>query len=383
MVRRDEAGGLTPTRQNGSMPRPLRVAYTLEQCWHDVPGGTARSALEVARRLLDRDDVELFPVAGRHRNPPDAPYVPPTGTRALPLARPFLYETWNRWSWPKVERSTGEIDVCHSTLAIPAATDAPHVVTVHDIAFVHTPDRFTGHGARVMRTGLERCRAADLLLVPSAATRADLIAEGFDADRVRIVPWGVTGAAAGPGEIERVRRRYDLPERFVLFVGTLEPRKNLERLIAANAVSSARLPLVVAGPAGWGELADPGEAARRIGFVPDADLFGLYSAATVFAYPSLEEGFGLPVAEAMASGTPVVTSRGSATEEVAGGAAVLVDPRDVASIASGIDRAIAESATLIEAGSVRAAELAWDTTVDATVEAYRDAAAIATDRRTA
>lgn len=356
------------------VPDRLRVAYTLEQCWHPVPGGTAVAALEVARRLAGRDDIELIGVAGRHRRAPALPYVPPVPVRQLPIARPWLYEAWNRLERPRVEVATGPVDVCHSTTAIPAATLRPHVVTVHDVAFLATPERFTRHGARVMRAGLERCRSADLLLCPSAATRDDLVDHGFDGDRIRVVPWGVTPIDVGADSVERVRRRYGLPERFVLFVGTVEPRKNLARLAAAVAGLDERMPLVVAGAAGWGGApADSGADVRFVGFVPDGDLPPLYAAASVFAYPSLQEGFGLPIAEAMAAGVPVVTSRGGATEEVAGGAAVLVDPTDADAIADGIATALSAAAQWIARGRARAATLSWDITVERTMAAYRDA----------
>ncbi len=353
------------------MPDPLRVAYTLEQCWHPVPGGTAVATLEVERGLRARGDIDVVGVAGRHRRPPDPSFRPAVAPRSLPWARPWLYETWNRFEQPRVERVTGPIDVVHSTIAIPAATGSPHVVTVHDVAFVHTPERFTRHGARVMRRGLERCRGCDLVLCPSASTAGDLEALGFDRARIRIVPWGVSIAAVTTDDIVRLRRTYELPERFVLFVGTVEPRKNLVRLGAA--MRGVDLPLVVAGAAGWGEAVDlDGVDARFLGFVRHADLPALYSAATVFAYPSLQEGFGLPVAEAMAHGVPVVTSRGTSTEEVAGGAAVLVDPADEQSIADGIERALTDPTAWAEAGRRRAAELTWDRAVEATVAAYRE-----------
>jgi glycosyltransferase involved in cell wall biosynthesis len=356
------------------VPSPLRIAYTVEQCWHDVPGGTAVAALEVLARLAARDDVEVVTVAGRHATPPPEPFVPAIAPRRLAIARPWLYETWNRLGWPRVERAAGPIDVCHSTLAIPAATRAPHVVTVHDVAFVDAPERFSRHGARVMRAGLARCRRADLVLVPSRATAVDLDRLGFDAARVRVVPWGVDAAAVDDGEVARVRARYRLPEQFALFVGTVEPRKNLARLAGAIERSSAGLPLVVAGTDGWGDAAPSGDQVRFVGFVPAADLPALYAAATVFAYPSLHEGYGMPIAEAMAHGVPVVTSRGSATEEVAGGAAVLVDATDTASIAAGIDTALAERDDYVRRGLARAATLSWDTTVELTVAAYRDVA---------
>jgi len=327
------------------------------------------ATLELAARLREHPDVELVGVAGRHRSAPATGFEPPIPVRSLPIARPWLYEAWNRLSRPRVERVTGPIDVCHSTIAIPAATTAPHVVTVHDVAFVHAPERFTRHGVRVMNAGLERCRAADLVLCPSETTCSGLVELGFDADRIRVIPWGVDATRATGSEIERVRGVYDLPDRFVLFVGTIEPRKNLTRLAEAVARLDEPIDLVVVGAQGWGT---PDPRVRTLGFVPVDDLRALYGAATVFAYPSLEEGFGLPVAEAMAQGAAVVTSVGTATEEVAGGAGVLVDPLDVESIAAGLAEALQDPAAFVDGAISRAAALSWDSTVEATVAAYRD-----------
>ena len=164
---------------------------------------------------------------------------------------------------------------------------------------------------------------------------------GLDPTKLRLVPLGVDLVTVTEADVERVRRRYRLPTEFVLFVGTLEPRKNLRRLAAAVGRPEVTLPLVVAGADGWGDAGlDHPDDALFIGFVPQADLAPLYAAATVFAYPSEREGFGLPVAEALSQGTAVVTSRDTSTEEVAGGAAVLVDPFDVDSIAAGLVEAI-------------------------------------------
>jgi glycosyltransferase involved in cell wall biosynthesis len=366
---------------DGQVPDPLRVAYTLEQCWHDVPGGSAVAALEVYHRLRARDDVDVVAVAGRHRLAPAPPYRPDGPVRSLPFARPWLYETWNRLEWPRVEAATGPIDVCHSTVAIPAATARPHVVTVHDVAFVHTPERFSKHGARVMRRGLDRCRRADLVLCPSRATSADLTDLGFEPGRIRVVPWGVDRVVVDGRDLDRVRRAHALPAEFVLFVGTIEPRKNLHGLVEAMR-SVPELPLVVAGADGWGgTVPDTITAAggrsgdvRFLGFVSQADLRPLVEAATVFAYPSFQEGFGLPILEAMAQGTPVVTSRGSSTEEVAGGAAALADPTDPDSIAAAVRVVLADRHRWSTAARERAARYTWESTVDATVSAYQEAA---------
>lgn len=367
--------GTPSTRHDGAVPQPLRVAYTLEQCWHDVPGGTAVAALRVARELDQRSDLSIVGVAGRHRRPPKDPYVPQVEMRHLSLARPWLYETWNRWQRPRVERATGSVDVCHSTTAIPAATSAPHVVTIHDVAFAHAPERFSRHGARVMLAGLERCRAADRVMCPSEVVAGDLVELGFDHDRLRVVPWGVDRVDVADTEVIRVRTAHQLPERFVLFVGTLEPRKNLERLAAAVSRLDDPIPLVVVGAAGWGAAAEVcGLDSRLLGFVPDADLAPLYSMASAFAYPSLEEGFGLPVLEAMAQGAAVVTSRGTATEEVAGGAAVLVDALDVDSIAAGLTSALSDRETWSALALERAATFSWTAAAEATHAVYREVA---------
>jgi glycosyltransferase involved in cell wall biosynthesis len=355
----------------------VRVAYTLEQLWHDAPGGTAVAALEVARRLVPRGEITLLGVAGHHRHPPAPPWRPPIPVAQLPLPRPLLYESWLRARRPAVERATGPVDVTHATGLVPCPTAAPLVVTVHDVAFLHDPGKFTRQGVRVMRRSLEVIRdAATLVLTPSAASGRDLESAGIDADRIRLIPLGVDASAAPATDVEQVRRRYRLPERFVLFVGTLEPRKNLRRLASAVDRLEEPLPLVVAGPDGWGpaspDATDSPSETRFLGFVPAADLPALYAAATVFAYPSELEGFGLPVAEAMAQGTPVVTSAGTATEEVAAGAAVLVDPFDVDSIAAGLVEAQRRPTELAAAGRRRAAELTWDATAQRTLDAYRD-----------
>jgi len=366
----------------------IRVAYTVEQCWHDAPGGTAIAALRIARELgQDPDlagDVDLRLVAGKHPVPPDPIFRPVGSVAMLPLSRPLLYEAWTRFNWPKVESVTGAVDVAHATGLIPCATSSPLVVTVHDLAFLHTPEKFSKHGAKLMARSLDAARnRAARVICPSAATMDDCAANGFRDEQLRLVPLGVDAAAATMREVDDARRRHDLPESFVLFVGTLEPRKNLRRLVAAMAALAASgvdIPLVVAGSGEWGAVRSEIDGDRRtsavdirfLGAVSDADLRGLYAAAQVFAYPSEREGFGLPVAEAMAQGTAVVTSRGTSTEEVAGGAAVLVDPFDVDDIARGIDDALGRADELAAPSRQRATQLSWKRSATATLAVYRE-----------
>lgn len=356
---------------------PITVAYTLEQCWHRVPGGTAVSALRTAEALVATQtrSVQLVGVAGRHREAADPPWQPAIPIRSLPVGGPALYESWLRIGQPRVELATGPVDLAHATTIIPCPSRAPLVVTVHDLAWRHDPGQFTRRGVRVFNRSLELVRRRSrLVLCPSVATAVDCERAGIAADKLRVVPWGVDSRRALRAEIDAVRARYVLPEQYLLFVGTAEPRKNLHRLVEAVDRAGDVPPLVIAGATGWGD-ATPSAGARFIGFVAADELAALYAGAAAFCYPSLREGFGLPVLEAMAQGTPVVTSAGTSMEEVTGDAAVLVDPLDVGSIAAGIVDALTRREALAAAGLDRAAGFTWARTAELTAAAYAEATA--------
>ena len=355
----------------------MRLAITLEQCWHRVPGGTGVYGVQLADALARQGGVEVVGVAGRHRTPPTEGFAPTVPVRALPLAGPYLYESWLRLGWPKVEGATGPVDLVHATSIIPAATSRPLVVTVHDLAFLHDPSHFTARGVSVFRRSLDivKRRAARVVCVSQTALE-DCLDNGFSESQVRHVPNGVSHVHVPRESIDEVRRLYGLPSTYLLFVGTLEPRKNLERLVrAVDSLGGDLPPLAVVGASGWGGgIAPPSSASKvkLLGFVPADHLPALYAGAAAFCYPSLREGFGLPIVEAMSQGTPVVTSRGSSTEEVSGGAAVLVDPTDVASIADGILRALEDRERWSQAGLARSKSMTWETTAVRTLEVYRE-----------
>ena len=363
---------------------PLRVALTLEQCWHRVPGGTAVAALGMASSLKERDDVEPVGVAAAHRDPAPSAWTPPIEVHHLSLPRPALYESWHRLRRPGVERATGPVDVIHATtMAMPPRT-APVVMTVHDLAFLHEPAHFTARGMRFFKRGLELALAeADLIVCPSRTTLDDCLEAGFDEARLRVIPLGVEPRRATDPEIDAVRRKHGLERPYILWTGTIEPRKNLPLLLEAFRSLDTDRVLALAGPKGWNEdleklTASLGNRVQALGFVPHADLGPLYAGADLFCFPSLLEGFGFPVLEAMAQGTPVVTSKGTSTEEIAGEAGVLVDPRDPAAIAAGM-QALLEDATLAkkmaEAGATRAATFTWSSTARGLADAYREVAA--------
>jgi glycosyltransferase involved in cell wall biosynthesis len=355
----------------------MRVAVTLEQCWHRVPGGTARAALDTVAAVAARGDVEQVGVSAWHRAAPPEAWRPTIPVRALRLPRIALYDAWQRLRHPVVERATGPVDVVHATAHVASASRAPWVATVHDLHFLFEPDHFTPRGVSVFTRFLDLVRdEAALVLCPSEATRVDCEDAGIEADRIRVVPWAVSSPPVSAATVERVRRQHGLQRPYVLFAGTREPRKNLARLLEAfERLGPVDADLVLVGPEGWAEL--PTSRAVLPGFLPRAEVDALYAGAAAVCYPSLREGFGLPVLEAMAQGAPVVTSATTSTAEVAGDTGLLVDPLDVDAIAGALQRLLADpelGRRLGAAARVRAESFTWDRTADGVLAAYRDAA---------
>ncbi len=371
------------------MAAPRRIAITLEQCWHEVPGGTATSALESIRALQAHADLELVGVSARHREPPAPAFRPPIPVRSLPVPRPVLYETWHGLRWPAVQRATGPVDAIHVTgMAMPPKT-APMVVTVHDLAFLHDPAHFTKHGVRFFHRAIELARRdADIVVCPSQTTLEDCVAHGFDPARLRLVPWGIVAEPASAAAVAAARERYGLSRPYVFWNGTIEPRKNLGVLVEAFrrvvAGGAADVDLVLAGPEGWNDELDAlgasiGERVHRTGFVSPTDLAALHAGAELFCFPSVREGFGLPVLESMAQGTAIVTSRGTSTEEVMGPdgeAGVLIDPSDPVALADVLGSLLADPARLASMGAAaaaRAAGFTWERTAQGLAAAYDEA----------
>ena len=352
------------------------------------PGGTATSILSAVRALDRRRELALIGVTARHRDPPAPSFRPPIEVRALPLPRLALYEAWHALRWPPVERATGPVDVVHATAVAVPPSRAPLVVTIHDLAFLANASQATRHGNRFFRRGTELARRhARLVLVPSEATAAECRGAGFAPDRIRVVPWGVEPATVTPDEVAVMRRTHGIERPYVLFVGTVEPRKNLAGVVGAMATLAGRdVDLVLVGPVGWNEdldarlapLSGTGIGVHRLGFQPPEALAPLYAGSAAFAFPSLREGFGLPVLEAMAAGAPVVTSAGTATAEVAGDAALLVDPRDHDAIGVALARILDDDAVATDLrtrGRARAATFTWERTAELTAAAYAEVVA--------
>jgi glycosyltransferase involved in cell wall biosynthesis len=276
---------------------------------------------------------------------------------------------WYLAALPAKARRDG-VDVLHCpTHRAPVLSSVPLVVTFHDLAVLRHPETFNRWTRTYSRLALPRvAKTALRLIAVSEFTKRELV-DLLDVpeEKVRVIP-----NAVGP-PFEPVGGAED--GDYVLAVSTLEPRKNLPRLVEAYRRASLNgLELLVAGAPGWGGVRVEGDGIRWLGEVEDDQLARLYRGARCVAYVSLYEGFGLPVLEAMACGAPVVAGRNDASKEVAGTAAVLVDPLDVDAIAAGLAEAVERRDELRDLGLQRARAFDWREVARATVEVYREAA---------
>ncbi|MFC4004223.1 glycosyltransferase family 4 protein [Prauserella oleivorans] len=336
-----------------------------EQLLAPVPGGTGRYTAELLRALAASvpEGWTVSSVVARHSDVEPARVAGVRGPRMLPLPRRALVAAWRLgvpW-WPG-----GDGVHAPTPLAPPRAPRGRTLtVTVHDTVPWTHPETLTPHGVSWHRSAVSRAaRNADALVVPTHAVAAELARHSPARAPVHVVGHGVTELA---GE-----EPMDLPERYVLAVGTVEPRKGIDVLVEAmTELTDVPVPLLLAGQPGWGGL-DPERLAADAGLPPgrvrvlgrltDARLATVLRRATVLAVPSLAEGFGLPVLEGMAAGVPVVHSDAPALVEVAGGAGMVVPRRDPAALAAALRTVLTDEARVRElaaAGRARAAEFSW------------------------
>jgi glycosyltransferase involved in cell wall biosynthesis len=357
-------------------------------------GGIGRYTRELLRALALADPESQYRLFFTSRRQPHA--LPPLGgnfrVRHIPLDDIWFVRLWHRAGVPMpVEWLSGAVDLFHSPDFVlpPTLPRTRTLLTVHDLSFVRDPESAPAVLRDYLNVVVPRSvRRADHVFTDSEATRQDL-AELYRTppEKMSVLYCGISEAfqpVMDAARLEAVRARYGLGGwPFILAVGTLQPRKNYTRLIQAFAqIARGDLRLVIAGGRGWLFDAVFAEVERlrlkeRVlfpGFIDDADLPALYSAAGVLAYPSIYEGFGLPMLEAMACGTPVVASTASCLPEVAGEAALLAPPTDVDALAGALQRAVQDDALrgdLIAKGFQRARQFGWDASARQLAATYR------------
>ncbi|HET7482309.1 MAG TPA: glycosyltransferase family 1 protein [Actinomycetota bacterium] len=338
----------------------------------DPPTGIGRYTRELAEHLTVQGvDVAPFAISLRGSRP---------GIPTWRMPAKVVHAAWRAFGRPSLESLVGRVDVAHGTNFVAPVAGAPAIVTVHDLSFLDAdaaPVR--RHWARMVPWSVER---AARVLVPSHAVAGEIQDHyGIDPAKIVVTHEGVSRTFFGAMPMaDSVLAERGIRRPFALAVGTIAPRKNLRRLLAAWSIVQREHPewqLVVAGPSGWGPELPETSGVVTTGWVGDETLPGLLAAADLFCFPSLYEGFGLPPLEAMAAGTAAVVGSYPAAAEVVGDDAVIVDPGDVASIAAGIAGSIgdeARRADLARRGRARAAAFTWERTARLTLEAYRAAA---------
>lgn len=379
----------------GSANSMMRIAFGTTVLAAGLRTGTADGigsyTREVLGRLAERDDLSCLPVT-YGETLPESFRAPPSVGITRSYARWAVFSAISGVSFPGTRRLRHGVDLVHAPdHLIPRHVGVPVVATIMDAVPLSHP-HWVSMRLRWAKNMLQRRAAhwASHVVTISGYSRQQIAEHfGIPYGRISVVPLGVDERwfeNVNKAQREKVLRRHDLPERFFLFVGTLQPRKNLRRVIGALEAlpESVRreAPLVVVGNPGW-ESPDLvnglrsgayGPCVRWVGRVSDDDLLALMQSALGLVYPSLYEGFGLPVLEAFAAGLPVVTSNTTALPETAGDAALLVDPMDVDRIAEAMERLATDTtlaATLRRAGRERARTFTWDRTTDRTVDVYR------------
>lgn len=383
---------------------PLKIAIHIDGLLGAVPGGQGRAIMSLIRELsrIDRaNQYTLFGVRDLQRLPEELKQLPDNfRLRQLPTLKPQLqFLLWHTLRRPPVDlqRFLGPQDVIHATMPgmVPACKNARLVLTVYDLVCWKFPEGLNRWGRFFHRSGLRiGAREATLIAAISEATRQDLLehfGSAIDAERVRTLPLAATSdfqPVPDRAQIAQVRQKFGIQAEYIINIGTLEPRKNQERLLRAYATLPATLraayTLVIVGPYGWKipgvqEVIDALGLQNQVvwtGHLPDHELNTLLSGATVFAYPSLYEGFGIPLLEAMQCDVPILTAQVSSLPEIAGDAAVLVEPTDIAAIADGLQRLLEDAtlrAELVERGRLQRTRFSFRRMAEQYVDLYQAA----------
>jgi glycosyltransferase involved in cell wall biosynthesis len=343
--------------------------------------GVGRYVANLVPHLAARDDMRVVLVPFTLRGRRQMPRMSDVTIRQRPAPARLLRAAWLRSELPPVELFAGRCDVFHGTnFVLPPRRRAAGVVTIHDLSYLQFPGTVTADVLQYRKLVPRAVRAGAVVATPSHAV-ADEVRDtyGLPEERVHVTPLGVGPEWFGPQPAPRLSQ---VPGQYLLFVGTRAPRKNLATLLAAYRAGRKDFdlpPLVLVGPGGWGPHTTKQPGLITLDHVPDPALLGLVANASAVVMPSLYEGFGLPVLEALACGRPVVASDIPAHRELAADQALYADPRDVEDWTKKILAVLSEPAGTPASRSQRARLYDWDRCAYATLEAYRGAVSLSAE----
>jgi len=334
------------------MTNKIKVGFDISQM--AFPGGVATYTRELAEHLQQQPELEMRWLYSSLRTPYQGGLAK---VKSWPIPLSVFEPMMNKWRVINVEQLIGEVDIFHSSDWTQPKTQAKKVTTIHDVVVFKYPEWSVPSVIKVHQRRLKLVeKEVDRVIVVSESVKKDLLeVSQIPAERIVVIYEGVNERFKPPPVelVKEFRTKLKLPEKFILGIGGVGSRRNLE---SANA-AAGKIPFLVTG--------------QDLPRVSDEQMPLLYAAAELLLYPSFYEGFGLPILEAMAVGTPVVTSSVGAMAEVAGAAAVLVDPMDLASIKEGVEIALKDRDGLVLSGFKQAAKFSWQKAADETSALYQ------------
>lgn len=350
----------------------MRVAIDISQVIYGT--GVSAYTQNLVKTLLEIDSEDKYVLFGGSLRRRDEIVSKFSGAKVFPIPPTASDFIWNRLHIFPVEKLIGKVDVLHTSDWTEPPSSAFKITTVHDLyplkfpRLVH-PKILEVHKRKLYWVKKESKR----IIVPSNSTKEDLVTSGFREDIIRVIPEAPSMKKVGETETVAAKKKYKVQGEYLMAIG-VTPLKNTERIIKAFQLASAGkdLKLLIAGRPNNMKL-NPERNVRFLGYVPQNDLTALLSGAKGLVFASLYEGYGIPILDGFACGVPVVTSNTGSMPEVAGDAAILVDPNDTSSISEGIAKVIRGAKAYSDKGSNRVKEFSWEKTAQMTLDVYKEA----------